>query len=230
MQEPTVIEPVTSVEDPRYVKALSHPLRIRILAILEEQQMSPVQLAARLHATLGTVAYHVRTLEQLGLVELVATHQRRGATEHVFAARPHPRISDEAWASASPIAKQALVSSVLAQAGQYATQSAARGGFDRAQAQATRTAMRLDETAWNELAQASKRWLAETERIEQAARTRVQAAESTAFDVGLVLLLFEAVPFSQAAVAPDGASADGHRDGSAPDGASADGNRDGAGP
>ena len=30
-------KPVTSIDDPRYVKALSHPLRVRILALLQER-------------------------------------------------------------------------------------------------------------------------------------------------------------------------------------------------
>jgi len=77
-------KPITNIDDPRYVKALAHPMRIRVLAMLEEQPASPVQLAQRLpDATLGAIAYHVRTLFNLGLLELVATHQRRGATEHV---------------------------------------------------------------------------------------------------------------------------------------------------
>ena len=96
-----------------------------ILALLEERDASPVQLAERLDATLGTVAYHVRTLEKLGLIEMVATHQRRGATEHVYAAREHPRVSDQAWATTSPVAKQAMVGAVLKQVGAYATRSAA---------------------------------------------------------------------------------------------------------
>ncbi|HLI58167.1 MAG TPA: winged helix-turn-helix domain-containing protein [Solirubrobacteraceae bacterium] len=86
----------SELEDPRYAKALAHPLRVRILAILQAQDASPVQLASRLDASLGTVAYHVRTLERLGLIEMVATHQRRGATEHVYAARRHPRLSSRA--------------------------------------------------------------------------------------------------------------------------------------
>ena len=56
---------VTTLDDPRYIKALSHPLRVRILAILEERSASPVKLAELLDASLGVVAYHVRTLEQL---------------------------------------------------------------------------------------------------------------------------------------------------------------------
>lgn len=189
------IKPITNVEDPRYVKALAHPLRIRILALLEERDASPVQLAQHLDATLGTVAYHVRTLERLGLIEMVATHQRRGATEHVYAARAHPRISDSAWAAASPVTKQALVASILSQIGQYATQSAAAGGFDRADAHATRTALRLDEKGWSAVAKATQKWLEQISRIEEQTKGRAQKSGEMLFDAGLVILLFEAVPF-----------------------------------
>ena len=191
------VKPITGIDDPRYVKALSHPLRIRILALLEESEASPVQLAQHLEATLGTIAYHVRALENFGLIELVSTHQRRGATEHVYAARPHPRISDEAWAQASSVTKQVFIDSLLAQFHQYAKQSAARGGFDRADAHGARTSLKLDETGWAQLSAAATRWLGEVQEIEDQAKARLARSDEMPFDVGLILLLFEAVPFSR---------------------------------
>jgi DNA-binding transcriptional ArsR family regulator len=188
-------KPITNVDDPRYVKALAHPLRIRILALLEERDASPVQLAEHLDATLGTVAYHVRTLERLGLIEMVATHQRRGATEHVYAAREHPRISDQAWSATSPMAKHVMIASVLSQAGQYATQSATAGGFDRNESHITRTALKLDEKGWLTLSEATKKWLAQVQRIEEQTKKRLERSGDDVFDVGLVIMLFEAVPF-----------------------------------
>ena len=41
------MRPVTSIDDPRYVKALSHPLRVRILAMLQHT------LDAMAHGCLG---------------------------------------------------------------------------------------------------------------------------------------------------------------------------------
>jgi DNA-binding transcriptional ArsR family regulator len=192
------VKPITNIDDPRYVKALTHPLRIRILALLEEREASPVQLAERLDATLGTVAYHVRTLQKLGLIELVATHQRRGATEHVYAAREHPRFSDSAWAATSPLAKHAMVSAVLSQIGEYATQSAASGGFDRPDAHFTRSALRLDEKGFADLAKATKAWLAQVAKIESQSQGRLERSGEEPFDAGLVILLFEALPFFEA--------------------------------
>jgi DNA-binding transcriptional ArsR family regulator len=201
------VKPITNIDDPRYVKALTHPLRIRILALLEEREASPVQLAERLDATLGTVAYHVRTLQKLGLIELVATHQRRGATEHVYAAREHPRFSDRAWAATSPLAKHAMVSAVLSQIGEYATQSAAAGGFDRADAHFTRTALRLDEKGFADLARASKAWLAQVAKIESQSEARLDRSSEEPFDAGLVILVFEALPFFEASRDPEGRGA-----------------------
>jgi DNA-binding transcriptional ArsR family regulator len=75
---------VPNIDDPRYVKALSHPLRVRILALLQERTASPRELAEWLDATLGTVSYHVRTLHDFGLIELVRTTQVRGAIAHHY--------------------------------------------------------------------------------------------------------------------------------------------------
>jgi DNA-binding transcriptional ArsR family regulator len=190
-------KPITNIADPRYAKALAHPLRIRALAMLEEERASPVVLAERLGEPLGVVAYHVRTLYNLGLIELVGTRQRRGATEHYYQAREHPRITDEAWQEISLVTRQRLLSSMLQQIGEYATGSAAIGGFDRPDAHITRTALKLDEKGWTDLAAASKKWLREVSKIEDAAGKRLSKGgeDVEPLDVGLVILLFEALPF-----------------------------------
>lgn len=190
------MKPITDIDDPRYVKALAHPLRIRILAMLADRVASPVQLAAHLDATLGTVAYHVRTLHSLGLVELVDTRQRRGATEHYYRAREHPRFPDDAWSGLAPVAKQRMLSAMLQQIGQYVTSSAAAGGFDDADAHMTRVSLRLDDRGFKQLAAASRKWLREAERIEEAAAARLDRcsdADGTeeAVEAGVVVMVFE---------------------------------------
>lgn len=191
-------KPITNISDSRYAKALGHPLRVRILAMLEEERASPVMLAEQLGEPLGVVAYHVRTLKALGLIQLVGTRQRRGATEHYYKALEHPRITDQAWQELSVVSRQRLLSAMLQQIGEYATGSAAAGGFDRADAHITRTAMTLDEQGWTELAEATKGWLVEAAKIEAEAQTRIdEDDEVEVFDAGLVVLFFEALPFSR---------------------------------
>jgi DNA-binding transcriptional ArsR family regulator len=186
---------ITQLDDPRYVKALSHPLRVRILAILEERTASPVQLADQLGASLGVVSYHVRTLERLGLIKLVRTNPVRGAVEHHYRARPRPTISDEGWAAAQPVAKQAFLSSFLQQVAAYTSASAAAGGFDRADAHFSRTVAKLDAKGWSQLAKACEQLLKKIDTIEADAAKRIAKdphAEGIV-DAGLVIMLFEAV-------------------------------------
>jgi DNA-binding transcriptional ArsR family regulator len=188
------MKPITSIDDPRYVKAMSHPLRVRILALLEERTASPVELAGWLGATLGTTAYHVRTLERMGLIELVHETRVRGAVEHHYRSKGRPTVSDDAWAAAPPIAKQAAVSASLQTIDAYARAASAAGGFDHANSHLTRTTMRLDARGWNELARACERLLGQVDRIEETAKERIDRNPHSGEtrDLALVMMLFEA--------------------------------------
>ena len=167
------MKPIKSIDDPRYVKAMSHPLRVRILAMLDERKASPNQLAGWLDASLGTVAYHVRTLQQLGLIELVDETRVRGAVEHHYRAKARPNLTADGWAAAPPIARQAAVGSSLDVIGEYARVSAAAGGFDRADARLRRAVMRLDARGFTQLSKAVDKLLEQAEKIEASAAERI---------------------------------------------------------
>jgi DNA-binding transcriptional ArsR family regulator len=85
------------VIDQRLIRALAHPLRIKILEALTERVASPIRLSDDLDAGLSHVAYHTRALDKCGCLELVDTAQRRGATEHFYKAAPHSFIGDRIW-------------------------------------------------------------------------------------------------------------------------------------
>ena len=195
------MKPITGIDDPRYVKAMSHPLRVRILAMLEERKASPNQLAGWLNASLGTVAYHVRTLLQLGLIELVDETRVRGAVEHHYRAKPRPDMTAEGWAAARPIAKQAAVGSSLDVIGEYVRLSAAAGGFDRPDAQLHRALLRLDARGFEQLSKACGKLLEQAEKIQAASADRIARDPDSAdtVDTGLGVLLFEAARLSPAA-------------------------------
>jgi DNA-binding transcriptional ArsR family regulator len=189
---------ITSIDDPRYVKAMSHPLRVRILAMLDERKASPNQLAGWLEASLGTVAYHVRTLLQLGLIELVDETRVRGAVEHHYRSVPRPTVTADAWAQASPIAKQAAVGSSLEVISEYARTSAAAGGFDRPDAQLRRVLLKLDARGFAQLSKACEKLFERLEKIDADAAKRI-GSRTHAEDVvetGLGVLLFEAARLS----------------------------------
>jgi DNA-binding transcriptional ArsR family regulator len=206
------MHPITNIDDPRYVKAMSHPLRVRILALLDERAASPVELAGWLGATLGTTAYHVRALQRLGLIELVRETRVRGAVEHHYRAKPRPTVSDDAWAAAPPIAKQAAVSASLQTIDAYARAASAAGGFDHGNSHLTRTPLRLDARGWGELSRACIRLLSQVDRIEAAAHERMERNPHSGEtrDLALVMMLFEAARLS-AQDPEDTAAATRHR-------------------
>ena len=197
--------PITSIDDPRYVKAMSHPLRVRILAVLDERQASPNELAGWLGASLGTVAYHVRTLLQLGFIELKDETRVRGAVEHHYRAVPRPSVGAEAWAQASPIAKQAAVGSALEAIGEYARLSAAAGGFDRSEAQLRRMVLKLDARGFAQLSRACEKLLERVEKIEGDAAKRLGSGQD-AIETGLGVMLFEAARLSSGPAGGAGAA------------------------
>ena len=188
------MKPITNIDDPRYVKAVSHPLRVRILAMLQERTASPSQLSEWLGATLGTTAYHVRSLHQLGLIELADETRVRGAIEHHYRAGKRPMVSEDAWAQAPPIAKQAALGSTLQMIHEYGAKSAAEGGFDRAEAHLSRTSLKLDDKGWEQLNKACLKFVEQVEKIDAGAKERLQKRphEGEAGDAAVVLMAFEA--------------------------------------
>src|SRR3954465_2205871 len=187
-------QPITDIDDPRYVKAISHPLRVRILAMLQERTASPSQLSEWLGATLGTTAYHVRALHKLGLIELADETRVRGAIEHHYRAGKRPTVSEGAGAKAPPIAKQAAIGSSLQMVDEYARTSAAAGGFDRAEAHMSRTAIEIDAKGWEQLNQACLEVAEQVEKIEQASKERQDRKphEQPTGLAAVVLMAFEA--------------------------------------
>jgi DNA-binding transcriptional ArsR family regulator len=83
--------------DQDLVRALAHPLRVRILEALQGRKASPTELEVELGTKLGNVAYHVRILLGCSCVELVGTAKVRGATEHFYTARPRSFVGHQDW-------------------------------------------------------------------------------------------------------------------------------------
>src|SRR3954453_12328224 len=79
--------------DQRIMKALSHPLRVRMLTLLNQKVSSPSEIAEELDEPLGNVSYHMRFLADLKMVKLVRTEPRRGAVEHYYQALEPPQAA-----------------------------------------------------------------------------------------------------------------------------------------
>jgi len=83
------------IDEPERVRLALAPIRRRLLERLREPG-SATQVAAELGLGRQRVNYHLRALEQAGLLELVEERPRRGFTERVLAARADGFVVDPA--------------------------------------------------------------------------------------------------------------------------------------
>lgn len=138
--------------DPRLVKALSHPLRMRLLARFNEDVLSPAELAREFEISLPLISYHVKTLHDLDCIELVSTTPVRGAVEHHYRATRRALYSEQEWAALGIDAKQSLTGAVLRDAVSDALDALQSGDMDRrSDRHISFTTLDLDEQAWSEL-------------------------------------------------------------------------------
>jgi len=185
-----------AINEPRVAKALSHPLRARILGILEERRASPRELSEELGAPLGNVSYHVRALLNLKLIKLVKKTPRRGAIEHHYEATGSAaRVPDVEWEKMPSVAKQAIVGAVLDETNQSVAEAAATGGFDRGDAHITRTKLVLDDKGFKDLSDVLAKVVERAERIQEQSAKRLKASDHDGErQAALALMLFETMP------------------------------------
>ena len=138
--------------DERLAKALSHPLRQRILQRLNEGGIrSPNELSRELGDPLGNVSYHVRILRVLDCVELVRTEQRRGALEHYYRATAEPWLDDEQWARLPAAFRRKTLGRTLSDILEGASAASRETGFDHPEVMVDRVELQLDDEAWSDV-------------------------------------------------------------------------------
>jgi DNA-binding transcriptional ArsR family regulator len=177
--------------DQRIMKALSHPLRVRMLTLLNQKVSSPSQLAEELDEPLGNVSYHMRFLADLKMVKLVRTEPRRGAVEHYYEALEPPLISEDDWAQLPVALRRSLSDSTLSDIARDLRGAAEAGGFDRDNIHVSRVALVLDEQGWDELSGVLSEVLERARGIQAESNKRRNGAENGAIPTALVLMQFE---------------------------------------
>ena len=178
--------------DPRLAKALSHPMRTRILTILNEQVASPNEIAEMIDERLPNVSYHVRALQDLDCIELVRTAQRRGAIEHYYRALTRPFFSDRDWKRLPRSGRQAVTDVVLQMVWEDASDAIEAGQFDaRTDRHLSRSPLVLDEQGWHELNDLLGEVLGRAEDIVADSTKRLAQAEAPGIPARLVMMLFE---------------------------------------
>ena len=161
-------------------KALSHPLRFRLLQHYSQQVTSPSEVSRALGVRLGDVTYHTRVLRDLGFVELVRTAQVRGAKQHFYRATVRPWLDDEAAAAVPHEARGAILSGVVADVWADLNASATAGALNRADVHVSRTLLRLDRKAWAELSARLTALIEDALRMETESAARLEREPAAA--------------------------------------------------
>jgi len=184
---------------------LKHPLRVRILEILNEGPKSPSQfvqegLVPKVHyddyqQALSLASYHFRELEKVGCLRIVDTIPRRGATEHVYEGTARVYFTDEEFEQLphdsrrqfSRISFQGLIARVDG--------AMEADTFDaRTDRHLTWMPFGVDERGWAEMMAAMSACFGEVERIRHDSRDRLAESGDAVIPVTFGMVGFESPP------------------------------------
>jgi DNA-binding transcriptional ArsR family regulator len=132
-------------------KAMSHPLRRRLLMAYADRVASPRELAEEFAEPLNAVSYHTQHLLRNGLLELVRTEKRRGATKHYYRGLARDEVYDVEWVALPDPVRHGIADTVLEAIWQDLVQAQAGGGLQAAGVHLARTSLELDAQAWDQL-------------------------------------------------------------------------------
>jgi DNA-binding transcriptional ArsR family regulator len=139
----------------KLVKGVSHPVRTECLTILAQQVASPRELSELLDHDLSNVSYHVRVLDELGLIELVDEKPVRGAVAHYYKAVERPLLSQDDWEKVPPEVRKAISLYGWDSLIMDAARAIEKGTFDnRPDRHLTRTSLLLDSEGFTRLSKA----------------------------------------------------------------------------
>lgn len=179
--------------DQNLVRALAHPMRVRILEALQGRTASPTELAREFHESLGVVSYHANSLLEVDCIEQVGTRPKRGTIEHFYTVRPRSFIGHQDWRRA-PLSVRAGVTSEALRT--FAAKIGAAIDADTIDRREDTTLnwmpITVDEQGWRETAEILDRALQELMAVGAASRARLGGAAGIPVVTGLAA--FETPP------------------------------------
>jgi DNA-binding transcriptional ArsR family regulator len=158
-------------------KAMAHPLRVQIVAMLNQRVMSATMISKQIDEPLQNVAYHFRMLREKGLIEEVSSRPVRGSTEHFYRATKRVLFDGRAWEELPPSMK-AKVSSRMFSDFLEVVSAAMRGEtFDSSDERVNVWRQgHLDQQGWEEAVKAHWLLIHAMEDIFKGARVRLLEA------------------------------------------------------
>jgi DNA-binding transcriptional ArsR family regulator len=179
--------------DQDLVRALGHPMRVRILEGLQGRVASPTEMAREFRESLGVVSYHANALLDVGCIEQVHTKPKRGTIEHFYTARPRSFIGHQDWRDA-PLSVRAGVTSEAIRT--FVDKVGAAVDADTIDSRDDTTLnwmpITVDERGWRETAEILDRALQDLMNVASTSRERL--GEEAGIAVVTALAAFETPP------------------------------------
>lgn len=177
----------------RMAKALSHPLRLHILAILRKRVASPNQIAQELGEGLSQVSYHVKVLKEFECVELVRTEPRRGAVEHFYRATVRPFLTDKDVESLPEDVREGISVVISQMIFQDVMEALGGSTFDsRTDRHISRTPLILDDEGWDRITSILANTLEEILEVHAETSSRLAKNGQRGFPTRVEMFHFEA--------------------------------------
>jgi hypothetical protein len=150
----------SSKEHATLAEPVSHPLRVRILEVLNERDMSPSEFVEAGHAdfffghrpNVSHLAYHFRELADFKCLEAIDWKRSRGSVATTYRGVARAEFGDEEWAELPPERKRQIARTVA-----QGLMARIDGAFmsqtflKRDDYHLTWFAMELDERGWSEV-------------------------------------------------------------------------------
>lgn len=179
----------------RLARAMSHPLRAKLLAMLNTNPASSSELDKLLpDVPLSNISYHVKELFGWELIEVVRKEQVRGAMKTVYRGTTKMQLDDDAWKKMSAEAKDGISIEAVREVLERANCAIRGGTFDKRDDRHVITVIPdLDERGWKEVSRAIANTYEEIDDIAAETANR-EPDPSKRFRATVSMLCYESPP------------------------------------
>jgi hypothetical protein len=190
----------SSKEQATLAEALRHPLRVRILEVLNERDLAPIDFVKAGYADfyfghrpdVSHVAYHFRELAEFKCLEPVAWRKARGSVATTYRGRARVEFGEEEWARLN-VDEKRTISRTVAQGLIARIDGAfmADTFITRDDHHLTWFAMQLDEKGWDDTRAVLLRALGEVSQIHDDSKARLAESGEKGVTATAGIVFFE---------------------------------------
>jgi len=174
-------------------EAMSHELRVAVLAILRRGPASAGEIASLLELPAGSIRHQLRRLLADGLIEPSSEAKRRGVVERFFVATDDALVlSRDEFAELPPDLRRRVDLQLIRLSFEEARRALAGGTLSaRDDSALTHVPLRLDERGWAELAALHLETFNRVQQIGKECRRRLDKSKEAGLHATSILMLFE---------------------------------------